>query len=231
MATINNPVLRGEPIKSKSDCNPFDFGICFESEIGNLSDEKKYEWITKVWKPTNKFVFPKSKEGKRANRFNYSWLTMFSWLVYSEYLDGAFCLPCVLFGKQHGGHNSSKLDKLFKSPMVRWSSSYRTLVSHSNGKCLIHNFSVLAMDNFRRRMRQEVVPIDQQLDNLLQQQIAKNRQIMTSLFNTVIFCGKNNIALRGRRDDDPTNDSLKGNFQALLSFRVESGDQVLEDIQ
>jgi len=78
-------------------------------------------------------------------------------------------------------------------------------------------------------MRQEVVPIDQQLDNLLQQQIAKNRQIMTSLFNTVIFCGKNNIALRGRRDDDPTNDSLKGNFQALLSFRVESGDQVLEE--
>ena len=55
-------------------------------------------------------------------------------------------------------------------------------------------------------MSQEEVPIDQQLDNLLQQQIAKNREIMSSLFKTVIFCGRNNIALRGRRDDDPSNE-------------------------
>ena len=38
------------------------------------------------------------------------------------------------------------------------------------------------------------------------------------LFKTVIFCGRNNIALRGRRDDDPSNENLQGNFQALLEF-------------
>ena len=51
-------------------------------------------------------------------------------------------------------------------------------------------------------MRQQITPIDQQLDNLLQQQIAKNRQIVKSLFKTVILCGRNNFALRGRRDDE-----------------------------
>ncbi|XP_044164603.1 52 kDa repressor of the inhibitor of the protein kinase-like [Acropora millepora] len=72
-------------------------------------------------------------------------------------------------------------------------------------------------------MKQEVVPVDQQLKTILQQQIAKNRTIMAPWFKTVLFCGCNNIVFRGSRDKDPSNESLKGNFQALLYFRVESG--------
>ncbi|XP_048575424.1 52 kDa repressor of the inhibitor of the protein kinase-like [Nematostella vectensis] len=41
-------------------------------------------------------------------------------------------------------------------------------------------------------------------------------------------CGENNIPLRGLRDSDPTNAALAGNFQALLEFQVDSGDQILE---
>ena len=52
---------------------------------------------------------------------------------------------------------------------------------------------------------------------------------MSSILKTIIFCGRNNIPLRGRRDDDPTNESLQGYFQALLYFRIESGDQVLQN--
>ena len=52
---------------------------------------------------------------------------------------------------------------------------------------------------------------------------------MSSLLKTIIFCGRNNIPLRGRRDDDPTNESLQGNFQALLNFRIDSGDEVLQN--
>ena len=92
----------------------------------------------------------------------------------------------------------------------------------------MHNLAVIAMGNFLRNMRREAVPIDQQINNLLQGQISKNREILKSLFKTVIFCGKNNIALRGRRDDDPQNASLSGNFQVLLEFRVDSGDQTLQ---
>ena len=63
-------------------------------------------------------------------------------------------------------------------------------------------------------MTRESVPIDQQINNLLQQQIKRNREILESLFKTIIFCGKNNIALRGP--------------QALLEFRIDSGDQTLQ---
>ena len=78
-------------------------------------------------------------------------------------------------------------------------------------------------------MKQEVVPVDQQLNTILQQQIAKNHTIMVTLFKTVLFCGRNNIVFRGSHDEDPSNESLKGNFQALLYFRVESGDIVLQE--
>lgn len=99
---------------------------------------------------------------------------------------------------------------------------------HASGKCEMHNFAVIAMENFLRNMTRESVPIDQQINNLLQQQIKRNREILKSLFKTIIFCGKNNIALRGPRDDDPQNTSLSGNFQALLEFRIDSGDQTLQ---
>jgi len=92
----------------------------------------------------------------------------------------------------------------------------------------MHNLAVIAMENFLRNMRREAVPIDQQINNLLRQRINRNREILQSLFKTIIFCGKNNIALRGRRDDDPQNASLSGNFQALLEFRIDSGDQTLQ---
>ena len=124
--------------------------------------------------------------------------------------------------------NSNKLDKLYKTPPTLWTSAMSRFTKHASGKCEMHNFSVIAMDNFLRNMRRESVPIDQQLNNLLQEQIKRNREILKSLFKTIIFCGRNNIALGGPRDDDPQNDSLSGNFQALLEFRIDSSDQTLQ---
>lgn len=174
-------ITRGDPICHKEDSSPFDLGVLF-NDLKDFSDQRKYELITNVWKPDDTFLFLKSKEGSRTRRFNPVWLKNFLWLVYSKYLDGAFCLPWDLFAKE-SGRNSNKLDKLVKSPITFW----------RNGKCQTHNYSVIAMNNFIQSMRQEVVPIDQQLDTLLQQQIAKNREIILSLFKTIIFCGRNNI--------------------------------------
>lgn len=186
---ITNKVTQAheEPVKDKANCSPFDFGVLF-NELRQFSDQQKLELINKVWRPGSDFVFPKTKESGRARRFKLTWLKDFPWLVYSSYLDGAFCLPCALFAKQCSGRNSAKLDNLVMSPLTFWTTAFQHLTSHLNGKCSTHNFSVIAINNFVRTMKEEVVPIDQQLD---------------SLFKTVLFCGSNNIALRGPRDDDP----------------------------
>ena len=51
---------------------------------------------------------------------------------------------------------------------------------HASGKCNVHNSSVIAMNDFLRTTkvtRQQTVPIDQQLNNLLREQTSRNREI------------------------------------------------------
>ena len=124
-----------------------------------------------MWKPGELFDFPVSVECSNSNRyFVWSWLKRFPWLAYSKYLDGAFRLPCGFFGVQCG-RNSNKLDKLFKSPLTLWTSAISRFTKHASGKCEMHNFAMIAMENFLRKMTRESVPIDQQINNLLQQEI------------------------------------------------------------
>ena len=226
MAALN-AVVRGNPICSKEECSPFDVGTVFQ-EIARFSDAEKFRFIEHVWKPDPLFEFPATLEsGDRLRKFKPDWLVRYPWLVYSKYLDGAFCLPCLCFGIEFG-KNGSKLDKLFRSPLTFWTTAMAKFRQHSSGKSEVHSHSVMAMQNFLLVMKNQVVPVEQQLDRLMQEQIRKNREIMKSIVKTVLFCGQNNIALRGRRDDNPDNRGLQGNFQALLDFRVDSGDEQLK---
>ena len=221
MALNEDNRQRGEPIFRREDCSRYDVGVVFNG-VSSFSDPEKLEFIENIWSPhaDNLFQFPSSVEsGGKSRKFQVYWLQQYPWLAYSKYLDGAFCLPCVLFGL-----NANNVDRLVKLPLTFWTSATGRFKKHSHSET--HNHTVLSMDNFVRVMRRQIVPVDQQLDNVMRQQIDKNRKILSSLFQTVIFCGQNNIALRGHRDEGPNN--VKGNFQALLAFRVESGDKTLE---
>ena len=75
------------------------------------------------------------------------------------------------------------------------------------------------------------------LNEAMDERIKKNRLKLTSIFETVLFCGRNNIALRGHRDnatdiekDTYTSENPShGNFIAILQFRVQAGDTILAD--
>ena len=169
MVRLEN-VPRGQPICQKEASSPFDIGVVYD-KFSSFSAQQKKEFIENVWSPRSDphFEFPKTMESnRRTRRFNRYWLEQFPWLTYSKYLDGAFCLPCVFFAKEGG-----RVDKLVKSPLTFWTTALGRFHSHSNGKCEVHNSSVILLNNFRRTMNRETVPIDQQLDNVLRQQIAK----------------------------------------------------------
>ena len=77
--------------------------------------------------------------------------------------------------------------------------------------------------------------IQQQLSQTLADRVAINRQKLGSIFKTIELCGRQNIALRGHRDNitdlekhqsDATN---HGNFWALLNYRIDAGDAVLQE--
>ena len=123
--------------------------------IASFTDTEKFRFIESVWKPDLLFEFPASKEtcGKQR-KFRQEWLVKYPWLVYSKYLDGAFCLPCVCFGVECG-KNGAKLDKLFRSPLTFWTTARGKFDSHASGKSEIHKFSVMAMQNFLAAMRRQ----------------------------------------------------------------------------
>ena len=135
---------RGNPVCRKDDCSAFDIGIVYQ-EIARFSDAEKFRFIQNIWKPDTLFEFPLTKEsGGRLRRFKPDWVVRHSWLVYSKYLDGAFCLPCVCFGMECG-KNGAKLNKLFRSPLTFWTTACEKCKIHSSGKSQIHNFSALAL--------------------------------------------------------------------------------------
>ena len=55
---------------------------------------------------------------------------------------------------------------------------------------------------------------------------------MSSVVKCVVLCGKQNLPLRGHRDDSQhieDNNINSGNFQALINFHVDSGDDNLKN--
>ncbi|KAE9536596.1 hypothetical protein AGLY_006998 [Aphis glycines] len=84
--------------------------------------------------------------------------------------------------------------------------------------------SVLSLERCKR-----AIPL--QLNTARLATIEQNRKILSSIIETIILIGRQEIALRGHRDSGsilsefPTYND--GNFRALLRFRVDSGDNTL----
>ena len=79
------------------------------------------------------------------------------------------------------------------------------------------------MDNFLKFMENKQAPVHLQVAAALQEWAAKNSKILETIIETVLLCGRQNIPLRGHRDDAKHSEDANiktGNFKALLQYRV-----------
>ena len=92
------------------------------------------------------------------------------------------------------------------------------------------------MENFSSITCLKRFDIQTQIDLSKKQTIEKNRAILRPIVDTILTCARQNIALRGHRNEigsidadgiDP--DENYGNFRALLRFRIRGGDLILQD--
>ena len=86
--------LSQEPQAKKSRLNHSDLGAFVHSSHSSIADNDKYHLIREHFVPTLAYNFPQSSSRRS---FQYSWLSKFQWLRYSEQNDGGYCLPCALF--------------------------------------------------------------------------------------------------------------------------------------
>lgn len=163
-----------------------------------LTDEEKYNAFKNLWVPDAKFSFPASTDTNR--KFKLNWLSEFPWLAYSKTCDGAFCKYCALFFMQDGVGKGSNVDakSLVKTKFDRWKHAKESFRSHENLK--YHQNSLIDGDNFIGVRDKAIVDISLQLNTLKKSQIELNHKILSSIIQTIILVGRQEIALRGHRD-------------------------------
>ena len=201
-----------------------DIGNVYKS-ANSVSDSTKYALLCSIWKPNHEYTFPGNSSGRK---FQWRWLEEFKWLSYSAVLDGAFCLSCVFFGRE-STHNASKLSCLFKEPLKNWGTALRRFRNHAL-KSPIHSTAILRHTQFVACMENRAISIKMQCDSSIAKQVELNRKKLDPIVQAVILCGRQNIPLRGHRDDssfysDPNNNS--GNLQAILTYLAMCGENRL----
>ena len=120
---------------------------------------------------------------------------------------------------------------LVQRPLTNFTKALELLDKHTAKS--YHKAAIVRYDDFVKVMRGQQPNIRQRLDKVVADTIAKNRQKLRSIVETIVLCGRQNIPLRGHRDNtldiECSESSTHGNFRALLVFRVAAGDSILRD--
>ncbi|KAL4113575.1 hypothetical protein QTP88_017182 [Uroleucon formosanum] len=203
-----------------------DVGLYSSGNV-QIDDHLRLNVIQNSSVPTPNFEYPfsvhlkKGKEGKRFLRENH--FKSYPWLAYSTSKEGLFCKICVLFKESNQG---GKQNRKFKN-------TYGFLEVHQNN--LYHKYALQRADQFKST----ILNPEKNILNLVNadrlKNITENKERLKCIIQSIIFFGKQNIPLRGHRDDGAllANDNHhkinnEGNFRELLMFRVKSGDKILE---
>ena len=102
-----------------------------------------------------------------------------------------------------------------KKPCIDFKKFIEKAVDHRDGG--YHKKATTAGKNFVKSM-ESGQNVCASLETAYATQMRENRNIITSVIKTVIFCASNNIPLRGHSED-------KGNFMKLLQFRIDARDE------
>lgn len=192
-----------------------------------LSDEEKYKHLTMSYEPPRNYEYPEHKEGEQKRKFRSDWLKEYSWLVYSQQQNGAYCLPCILFsGPDSGGKHSVALGSLVARPLCKYKKALEIFRNHSATD--YHKMTVLRSTHFKDTYENPEKAVNILIETDKLKMIKSNRERLIPIVKTIILCGRENIPLRGHRDDGAFSDEIgQGKFRALLKFRIDSGDSSL----
>ena len=195
----------------------------------HLSASTRHSLLNHHFRPDANYNFPKGSTGT-GRSFQLQWLQSFPWLVYSKQTDGGFCLPCVLFAPSV--YHGSNPGVLVTRPLTNFKKALEMLHKHTDKEH--HKVAIVRAEEFEGSMSGQQSDIQQRMSKSLAERILTNRQKLSSIMKTILFCGRQNIALRGHRDSaldierDVDDSQNHGKFVALLNFRIDAGDSVLE---
>ena len=160
----------------------------------------------------------KQSDGKNSRKFSSSWYDKATWLTGSVSKQALYCFPCLLFGKFDDGPwtKSGFTDLKHLSERIR---KHEGTKSHINCCVQLELFGKLDIrnqldDGYRLSIRR----FNMRVDN--------NRHVLSRLIDAIKFCGKFELALRGR--DESKDSDNPGIYRGLIDLMAEL-DNVLAD--
>jgi len=144
---------------------------------------------------------------------------------------GLFCKYCFLFAPTNV--NNIELKTLVKKPLINFSKLTGKdgyLEIHKRNK--YHHDALQSSQQFLLAYENPNNSVINQINSFRFKQVTENRERLKPIIETLILCGKQNIPLRGHRDDGEllnSNSQLlknNGNFREILRYRVQSGDAI-----
>lgn len=116
-----------------------DIGLYIGTNIFKTNPSLAYNLITHNWIPPHSFKFLSvTINGHVRSVCVSSWLSTYSWLSYSNKLEGVICRYCVLFGRTASAYDraSNALGQLVSKPLR----SLKDASSHLRGKCFLSTY-------------------------------------------------------------------------------------------
>ena len=189
--------------------------------------------IKNVFTPDKSYSFPITN----GRSFLFRWLELHPWLCYSPSLNGAFCLPCVLFGDRFP-EKAHRIKNLFSEPFKYWNDATRCFKNHtgtkSSSKVCLHDSTSAIFTSILSHLSGRTQPIEVMISDNRRKTISDNRRKLIPIVDTIITCGRLGLSFRGHRDDSryhpevgSYSDGGVGNFIELLNMRVRAGEVVL----
>lgn len=229
--------------KPSTIIEPDGTGSIFSNDVGlfvnkHVDDFTKCKLLENPWVPPKSYKLPHSlhtKGGKELKRYlGHHHLEQRSWLAYSHEKQGLFCKFCMLFAGERCGHNKGMIaQNLVTQPLTTYAKllgKQGHLQSHEDTS--YHKACVQAGIDFLKSYHNPQKSVVNQVDSQRLQQVKENRDRLRPIVESIIFLGRQNIPLRGHRDDgcldETAGPSNEGNFRELLRFKVASGDENLK---
>ena len=172
-------------------------------KIKNLLPGEKYALLKYHTVPSGTHSFPTTFLAGCNRSFKIGWLKEYPWMVYSQIMDGTFCIACTLFC-------TARITKgdFVNRPFRKW---------HHKSKCkthqqsLYHQEAMQLADNFSMSIEKpELTTVTVLIDKTKVANIERNRTILKAVAEAILLCG--------RGDNESLKEDNSGNIGNFLSI-------------
>ena len=121
------------------------------------------------------------------------------WLVFSVVKKGCFCKYCTVFASDQAGRGfHQKLGQLVLEPYVNWKNALEDFSKHQSNS--YHREAVIWGENFLATLGRQKTSIVEVLNTQKREEIETNRKRLRLIAETILMCGRQDIALLGDKD-------------------------------